>query len=247
MKRFKIILLAAAALFITVAAPVFVKAGEAVPSTHGTVVGFQPGYGAVPPLDPDDPAKENTDPNPGAITGQSDALTLDLVPSISFGSAGDLLVIDHKKTDYPATGPARPYIQISDLRGTGAGWKLTVSASRFVNTTAGGVLSLEGAELRFAGGNVRSSNSNAMNDSARQPFAADPLVIKCTGNPGDVATVLTAPGGGRRGMGAWILRFYQPEGGITGENPDIALSVPKGKLTPGLHKATLTWTLHNAP
>ena len=94
------------------------------------------------PLDPDDPNNPDDEP-----TGNDGPLSLDYVSSIDFGTQK---VIINKEQTYESTS-LKPFIQITDNRGTGAGWKVTAAASPFNDGTKD---TLSGAKITFNNGEV---------------------------------------------------------------------------------------------
>ncbi|PFR63693.1 cell surface protein, partial [Bacillus cereus] len=56
-----------------------------------------------------------------------------------------------------------PFIQVSDNRGTGAGWKLSATASEFKNEDGSKIL--KGAELSFKNGEVKTKANNISKES----------------------------------------------------------------------------------
>ncbi|EAG2919091.1 WxL domain-containing protein [Listeria monocytogenes] len=95
-------------------------------------VKFKAGTGVVDPVDPENPTKpiDPLDPSnptdPG--TGNTGSLTLDYVSSVNFGEHE----VSSTEQSYSSTS-RKPFIQISDRRGTGAGWKVTATATAFQN------------------------------------------------------------------------------------------------------------------
>ena len=53
------------------------------------------------------------------------------------------------------------------------------------------------------------------------------------------------------GLGTWLNRWFPTLGetGFTGieKNDNVTLEIPAGVATAGAHKATITWTLTDAP
>ena len=74
------------------------------------------------PLDPTDEDNPTDEP-----THNKGPLSLDYVSSIDFGTQK---INMYKKEIYESTS-LKPFIQITDNRGTGAGWKVTAAASSF--------------------------------------------------------------------------------------------------------------------
>ena len=89
---------------------------------------FEVNDGETPPRDPDDPTGKPLDPtDPDNPTIRIRAISLYYVFSIDFGAQN---INMYEKETYQSTS-LKPFIQITDNRGTGAGWKVTASASSF--------------------------------------------------------------------------------------------------------------------
>src|SRR5690625_2758969 len=122
-------------------------------------VSFLPSDSSPPVVDPTDPNKPY-EPDPDYPTDPQDPptdntgyLTLDYVSSVHFGKQtieGDTEVYESEVL--------RPFIQISDRRGTGAGWAVTAVASEF--ETDDGEETLHGSVLRFNNGSVISQGNS---------------------------------------------------------------------------------------
>ncbi|EHL2520593.1 WxL domain-containing protein, partial [Listeria monocytogenes] len=128
-------------------------------------VKFKAGTGVVNPVDPENPTKpiDPLDPSnptdPG--TGNTGSLTLDYVSSVNFGEHE----VSSTEQSYSSTS-RKPFIQISDRRGTGAGWKVTATATAFQNED--GAASLSGATLSFKNGETASASNTATTPTAAQ-------------------------------------------------------------------------------
>ncbi len=191
---------------------------------------FIAGTGPVAPVDPLNPINplDPTDPdNPTDLpTGDTGALTLDYVSSIDFGS--------HEVssgTEVYSSISKKPFIQVSDRRGTGAGWSVSATASKF---TDGANESLRGAKITFENGEAvtGSSTSNA-------PTSTQTVELPTDGTTS--ASVMVASS--NQGMGTWINRWMAS--GDTNEK--VSIEVPGGSATVGSHQAKITWKLTDAP
>lgn len=169
---------------------------------------------AQTPADVQDPAEDDQ------ITGSTGPLTIDYVSNLDFGTHE----IDVAEATYLLDTPETPYVQLSDRRGTQAGWNLSVQASTFTND---GVDTLNGAFLSFNNGDVRTNL-----DNVTPPTTTDFQVTA----GGDAATVTNAAQG--EGIGTWLTVW---------NNPDVSLTIPQGAASEGVHTSTLTWTLSDAP
>ena len=130
--------------------------------TSNATVTFTPGTEPTGPVDPDDPSKP-LDP-PGQGTGESGPLSIDYVPNITFGSQA----ISGSQKVYNAS-ELKPFVQVTDIRGTGAGWNVIAKATPFNDGTAD---ILKGSTVTFAGGYALSANS-----SASKPTPSNPVVL----------------------------------------------------------------------
>lgn len=218
-------------LFFSFAPIVFAAESEAI-------ITFTPGEGQPPVLDPTDPSEpyepdpeDPTDPQ-DPPTGETGSLTLDFVSSVNFGENP----IEAEDVIYEST-TLRPFIQVTDRRGTGEGWKVMAQASNFttVDEEIGETVeTLTGAIITFTNGE---SVSTSQSD---KPTPADPVTLH-TG--GQAATVVNATKD--TGLGSWITRWFPSDGKTT--NDHVTLEIPAGVATTGTHTATITWTLSDAP
>lgn len=197
--------------------------GEETTEVH---INFVEGEGITPPVDPDEPGKEGGTGESG--TDQSGSLTLDWVPELGFG-AGHAISTVKEVFD---TTTDRPYIQITDLRGTGSGWKVSAALSHFTSSWGE---SLQGAYLTFQ----NASPNSTLLDSVAPPTPKDPLVLTADGEP---ETVVFADNALLAGRGTWVIRWYPTSGAA-----DLRLTVPAGTAMVGNNTATITWTLYDAP
>ncbi|MFC6182231.1 WxL domain-containing protein [Lactiplantibacillus daowaiensis] len=188
----------------------------------------------VNPVDPTDPNK-NLDPEPGTDTNGGKAgggLSLIYVPAnLSFGS-NEIDVQNDKNyaldtTDTTATNLLNNnvVVEVSDVRGTNAGWSLTVSGSALTgadNKTAAG------ASITLPAGNVTASGA--------------------TSNNGATATAATVnlDGSSTNVMGAAV----DNGAGVTVNQMDptgVKLNVSANTVSAQAYKSTLTWNLSDTP
>lgn len=182
---------------------------------------FIAGTGVVDPVDPTDPG-----------TGNTGALTLDYVSSVAFGEQE----ISSNEATYSATS-RKPFIQVSDRRGTGKGWYVTATASAFQDEY--GTNSLAGATLSFQNGEAVSAST-----TTTSPTASQKVDIPTDGT--SIVDVISAEE--TEGMGTWINRWLgaTPDD-VDSLNDNVKLVIPAGSATLGDHEATITWTLSDAP
>jgi hypothetical protein len=181
----------------------------------------------VDPVNPDEPAPPSPidpiDPDNGG-TGNSGSLTLDYVSNIQFGTQK----IMSGNTTYNANNKD-PYVQVSDKRGTGEGWVLTAKASELKNSTGE---SLQGAELTFKNGQVKSQSSNV---------SEPPTAYDVTFDNSDSKKFMEAPL--ETGRGTWLDVFS----GSDGDNSNVQLKVLAGSAEAESYSGTVTWELTDAP
>lgn len=202
--------------FSAVAAPL-------APEDSDVDISFEAGTDPVNPVDPENPEEETGGPG----TGQPGPLSLDFVPELGFGDAHQ---VSTTTKNYP-TITARPYIQISDLRGTGSGWKVTASLSSFKNETSD---TLNGAYITLSNGEAVSAATGVAAPTPSQN-------VRLTSDDEDTP-VITAAAETLAGRGTWVNRWFTPGG-----DTHITLTVPAAAATIGQHTAVITWTLHDAP
>lgn len=194
--------------------------------TSNATVTFTPGTEPTGPVDPDDPSKPLDALGQG--TGESGPLSIDYVPNITFGSQA----ISGSQKVYNAS-ELKPFVQVTDIRGTGAGWNVIAKATPFNDGTAD---ILKGSTVTFAGGYALSANS-----SASKPTPSNPVVLTTDNTE---ATVVVA--NENSGLGTWVDRWYPTETTAT-SNDNVTLTVPSGSATAKTHTSTITWTLADAP
>ena len=180
-----------------------------------------------PIIDPENPGQDNDDQNG---TGQTGPLTIDWVSDLNFGTHQ----LSVEEETYEALNKA-PFVQVSDRRGTGAGWNLTVQATPFTSDGLGLQESLPGAKLTFTDGEAVSRINPIF-----APNVADSIEVNTNNEATRVATATSG-----EGVGSWVTRWLKEEGADT--NSKVALTVPQAAATPGSHTSTLTWTLTDAP
>lgn len=147
--------------------------------------------------------------------------------------------------DIPQDGTAYvPGYSVTDRRGTGAGWNLTLTLGDFVeqNVAEGATThTLKGAQLAFP--------QVTPVTSADASGSLAPSTLSQTFDAGGSAKVLMSAAKDQ-GMGLWEARYNSRaltlSDGTTTEEQPIQLSVP-GNNYAGQYKATLTWDLADAP
>lgn len=178
--------------------------------------------GPVDPKDPTDPNKPNPEV-PG--TGNEGPLTIDYVPNIEFGEQE----IKEKEATYNAK-TEHPYVQVSDRRGTGAGWNLKVSIDEFKNGDQ--KQTLKGAELSLKNGDIKTTSGNV----SEKPQGNNVTLNK------DLQVIMQA--GTDQGMGTWLDVFS----GKKDDNENVQLKVPAGSArAKQSYSSVIRWELTDAP
>jgi hypothetical protein len=147
-------------------------------------------------------------------------LILDEVSSINFGSN---VVSSTTETYQSAT--ENPFIQVTDNRGSGAGWSVTAQMSNFTKDTE---------TTTLAGSTVRLMNGVMSTPGRAEAPTPNPTVELAAGG----ASVNVVNASQNTGMGTWVENW-------TGSN--VTLEVLGGTATTGNHTAVITWTLADAP
>lgn len=195
---------------------------------------------SVNPIDPMDPDPEKpitpTDPDDHERP-TAGPLSIDYVSNLRFGEqkTTGTDMIYHAQLDEIIDSEGenikRPnFVQVTDKRGSNAGWHLTVTQDgQFksgANELAGAVLTLDNATLSTPNGGI-------------EPTASQAIAL----TPGSASDVLDAKED--QGTGTWLNRFGADE--EEGKS-SVTLSVPgKTKKVQGEYKTSLTWTLTDTP
>ncbi|MEI5994504.1 WxL domain-containing protein [Candidatus Enterococcus mansonii] len=176
------------------------------------------------PVDPDEPIDPTDPDNPG--TGNKGPLSIDYISNIQFGEQE----IKSGDTIYNALNE-NPFVQVTDKRGTGAGWTLSAQTKGFY--TADGKKQLKGATLSFKNGQVKTGSGNV---------STAPTTTDVTFNNADAKVVMTAKKDA--GRGTWVDVFS----GEADNNQNVKLKVLEGSADANVdYQAEINWTLANAP
>lgn len=203
------------------------------------------------PVDPTNPDPNNsvrpvdpTNPN-GPNPGTAGPLSIDFASSLDFGknkitNKDETYFANPQKLDDGRNVPN--YVQISDQRGTNAGWTLTVKQEGQLSNDATMNKVLTGAQIKLVSGKAV-SNAEGMAEPTTADIALDPS--------GAASKVMAAKAGA--GAGTWVDRFGTVETvDVNGEslekNKAVTLTVP-GKTPKDAvkYKTELTWTLSDIP
>lgn len=207
-------------------------------------INFTPGSGTPDLIDPDNPSGEPfvDDPdNPiGNTTNEAGPLSLDFVPNINFGSGIEISATNETYDAVDNSDGTSPFVQVTDLRGTAAGWNLTAEVSSFV-TSGTDDETLLGAEIVLSGGDLV---TNAAHSSQMPQITSASVVLPADGSSTPLSIMNASPD---TGMGSWALRWPDLETPEDGVNENIQLNVPGGSAAEGSHTASITWTLDDTP
>lgn len=168
-------------------------------------------------------AEADTGTTEASVEFSPGELKLNSVPVLDFG----VHTISAEENTYPAESVSAP-IQVSDLRGSGSGWKLVAALSPFA-LDGTGVPTLQAAAIH-----VTSQAVSAVNGNVGTPPTAVPNVVLQSNN--DDTLILRANAG--EGMGVWNL-VWSPA--------NVGLLVKAGTAQTGRSVATLHWSLQSAP
>lgn len=199
----------------------------------------------VNPLDPENPGNELDPVNPDGSkpgSGTGGLLSIDYASSFSFGKQ----VVENQLKNYGAFAQkynnsdkfGSNYVQVTDKRGSGAGWVLSVLQNKqFSSSTAG---ELTGAKLFLGNGQLNSPNMlQAGFDESLKPthFVSDLVAdnSQVVGGleliPGYSSVLMSADK--NQGTGTWTLAYGHSKdsniGQLTSNDPEkssVILSVP---------------------
>ena len=179
-------------------------------------------------ITPGDETTEPTQPlipsEPGGETGNTGALTIDNVSPLLFDThqlSSELVVY--------TTSTQNPNVQVTDVRGSGAGWTLQVSTTPFVDQTDSSKI-LKGAVVTLPIGTAKTTEGNVSNAPELRE-----LKLGTDSEQTEPDVLMTAQA--NSGMGTWVDEFDPNE---------VTISVPSGNLA-GDYVSTLTWSLVDAP
>ena len=180
------------------------------------------------------PEKPN---EPGGETGQEGPLSIDNVIVFAFQD----MKLSGSTQRIPLKATTAQNVQVTDSRGTGAGWNLQVQQSELTDETdPTNIKTLKGAYIEFANPRIEAGADNASADLT--PVANTDTLFS---NNTDFMRLMNAETG--MGMGTWLEFFDNDEPGEDGiaEN-GIKLVVPSGSMV-GDYEGTVTWRLSDGP
>ncbi|WP_342513754.1 WxL domain-containing protein [Sporosarcina sp. FSL K6-1522] len=200
---------------------------------------------SVPPVNPTDPTDpvepvDPTDPTDPHEPGTPGPLSIDYVSNFHFGeqklTGGDKTY--YAKLDKVKKVPSGEiidvpnYVQVTDNRGTNAGWKLKVKQNGQFKTNTN--VELENAQLKLSNPVV-----NSLTNMTYAPSAFN-VTLDPSGIEHDVTTAAAD-----KGMGTWTTAY----GGDNLQGAEsVSLFVPgSSKKEKEKYSTTLTWILEDTP
>lgn len=215
-----------------------VNTGITYAAESNATITFTPPTDVTAPVDPTNPGEpfpgdvdeEGTVPDSEEAQGP---LSLDFVTHIAFGNKN----ISTSEQTYEAL-TSSPFVQVTDRRGTGAGWNITASASNFTMDSEN---TLPGAEINFANGTTVSTANTpnpGINNNIQLVTGSSAVTVASASIKEDGAPLNTA-----EGLGTWVMRWLSDN--ETNEN--VTLYVPEASASEGTHTATINWTLTSGP
>lgn len=237
-----------ASIVLTIVNPVY--AAESKSYKSNGIVQFIPNTGPTDPVDPDSPEKpvkpiDPTNPD-GPEPGTDGPLSIDYASSLDFGTN----MITNRDVTYYAKaqeieveGGSKKwvpnYVQVSDNRGTNAGWVLTVKqGGQFENK--------ETQNKKLTGAEIKITNAKAVSNAIDMTA---PVVKDITLDPsGSESVVMEAKKG--TGAGTWLSKWGEVASskGLENKTTAISLSVPGKTPKDAVKYSTkLTWKLADVP
>lgn len=221
---------------------------DAVNYTSNGQVAFGASTDGVGPVDPQNPTDPFAPTSPGGLPdpqpGTAGPLSIDFASSFDFGThavgtSGVVYAAAQAGSDKDGNAASRDnYVQVSDYRGTFAGWSLNVTQNAQFKTADG--TELKGAAITLGNGAIQ---GKATSNPADVSAASTTLV------PGTAsATILGATAG--HGVGTNLLNFGSADG-VSNADKSVALdlgdSVNAASQRAAAYTAQLTWTLSDTP
>lgn len=217
--------------FFSIVYPQSVLAGQSDANA-----GFQLSDDPTNPVDPKEPNKPIQPVHPPT----NGPLSLNYVSDIQFGT--------HKRSDSKqvfyalldqveyldgsGTNKRANFIELTDNRGSNAGWNLTVKQNGQLQNQAGEFL--EGAVISF-----QNVTPISLDGIGKQPTAIPSGEISLNPTGADNSLILTAQKG--TGIGSWSIAFGEDE--EVGMESILVTIPEKAPKKDGKYSTTLTWTL----
>jgi len=246
MKKTLSTIVLASALLLGTVAPVAANAAtvDGTGGTTKTTAAFTAPKAVTTPVDPDNPDKPSTGDNGGngATTGSGNLTFLYVTDALDFGSAQsvtsntqslDLSSLSTGSFTDAKVDNANFVTEISDTRGTNAGWSVSLSSTPMTNSADSDVntKTLKGATVDFNGGNEITKISNSASTTG--------ITANTVSVPTETAmakTIYQASADNGAGQTAFQL---------APTNIKLANVGPNTKT--GTYNGTLNWTLSDTP
>lgn len=235
------------------------KAMEGSIAYHSSgVVEFIPDTDPTDPVDPTDPNHpthpvDPTDPD-GPEKGTPGPLSIDFASSLDFGknkisNKDEIYYAEPQHIYFDDGTPAKDvsnYVQVSDKRGTNAGWSLKVKQEKQLFNKKTQNQELVGAQIR-----VRESIPVSNQLDTLGVVISTPRVVDVSLVPGSSSLVMNAPKG--TGSGTWLdvfgkLKTLEVNGKKVLKDTGVSLSIPGSTPKDAVqYKSKLTWQLSDTP
>ncbi|HEY4431740.1 MAG TPA: WxL domain-containing protein [Paenibacillus sp.] len=199
---------------LTIGTSVAAGAETSTTTSQGSIT-ITAGNSATDPIDPSDPSGE---------TGNSGPLSIDNVSPLLF----DTHQLAGGKVTYTTT-TTNPNVQVTDTRGTGAGWTLQVSATPFKDKTENTKV-LKGATVTLPAGSLVTTPANIST-------APEARIVELSTDTDKTAPQNLMVAKGNTGLGTWVDKFNAS---------NVTIDIPAGNLA-GDYTSTLYWSLLDAP
>lgn len=211
------------------------------------VISFEEDDSETPPVDPENPEKpvepiDPTDPEKPIEPGTPGPLSIDFASHFNFGThkisvKDETYFADEQGFKDGSTGPN--YVQVTDKRGTAAGWSLSVTQK---DQFKAGENELKGSELTLGDQGLNS----VVADEYKPAIASASQTL----TPGSKVEVVNAAK--NKGMGSWILYFGKAttDATVSADGAkSVSLFVPGSaiKLKDMEYKTELNWELSDVP
>jgi len=224
-----------------------VLAADADVSVSDNKITFGAGEGGDPtaPVDPEKPDLGVDPDEKEKVTENTGALRLDVVPVFDFGTksitTGEKKYTAELPKDKTANEEIPYYVQVTDLRGTGAGWHLS---AKMTSQFSDGTHSLNGATINL------SNVATAAQDGTTAPSTTFDGKLEYDSASGGSTTLTLASAATNEGMGVSAVRFGDTarySSSLTADK-SVELTIPAAtQVYAETYVATIQWTLGAVP